>query len=270
MGRVDLRFVQISDLHILAEPDRRQHGVDTAAILRVAVPVINRVRPDFVIASGDLVGDESEDAYRRLQAFLAPLEPPIHFLMGNHDSRAAFRRVFHPEIAATSDPVCEAFEQAGARFVLLDSTVPGKEEGILSPDQLAWLEGELAAHPGRPTWIFLHHQPLPIYIRWLDRLGLMDPEPFLAILGRHSQVRAVGYGHVHQARSWRHGKVHFASVPALAFQFSPINQEAEITQESPGFRVVETAGGETRHWLHYLDGRVVPEPRLKAIPIYVR
>jgi Icc protein len=270
MRGVDLRFIHISDLHILADPDRRQHGVDTAAVLREAVPVINRLRPDFVVAGGDLVGDESEDAYRRLKALLALLEPPIHFLMGNHDSRADYRRVFHPALPATADPVCEAFEQTGVRFVLLDSTVPGKEEGDLSADQLAWLDAQLTAYPRRPTWVFLHHQPLPIYVRWLDRLGLSAPEPFLAILARHPQVRAVAYGHVHQARSWRYGKAHFTGVPALSFQFSPINQEPEVTQEPPGFRLVEIAGAETRHWLHYLDGRVVPEPQLKAVPIYVR
>jgi len=270
MPGVDLRFVHVSDLHILADPDGRQHGVDTAAILRQAIPVINGLRPDFVVASGDLVSDGSEESYRRLQALLAPLAAPIHLLMGNHDSRAAFRRVFQPGVPVTDDPVCEAFEHAGVRFVLTDSTLPGKEEGELSPTQLSWLEAELAAHPGRPTWVFLHHQPLPIYIRWLDRLGLRNPEPVLAILARHPHVLAVAYGHVHQPRSWRYGKAHFTSVPALAFQFSPINQEVEITQDIPGFRLVEIAGGHARHRLHYLDGRVVAEPDLKAIPIYVR
>ena len=270
MRGVDLRFVHVSDLHILADPERRQHGVDTADVLRQAIPVINGLRPDFVVASGDLVSDESEESYRRLQGLLAPLAAPIHLLLGNHDSRAAYRRVFQPGIPATDDPVCEVFERAGVRFLLADSTLPGKEEGRLSPAQLAWLEAELAAHPGRPTWIFLHHQPLPIYIRWLDRLGLQDPEPFLAVLARHPQVRAVAYGHVHQPRSWRYGKAHFVSVPALAFQFSPINQEVEITQDTPGFRLVEIVGGHTRYWLHYLDGPVVAEPRLNAVPIYVR
>jgi Icc protein len=156
------------------------------------------------------------------------------------------------------------------RFVLLDSTLPGKEEGNLSAEQLAWLEEELAAHRGRPTWVFLHHQPLPIYIRWLDRLGLQNPDPFLSIVARHPQVRAVAYGHVHQPRRWRYGKALFISVPALAFQFSPINQEEEITQDTPGFRVVEMVGGQARHRLQYLDGRVIPEPDLKAIPVYVR
>ncbi len=267
---VDLRFVHVSDLHILADPERRQHGVDTADILRQAIPAINALRPDFVVAGGDLVSDASEESYRRLRALLAPLAAPIHLLMGNHDSRAAYRRVFQPGAPATDEPVCGAFERAGLRFLLADSTLPGREEGELSRAQLAWLEAELAAHRDRPTWVFLHHQPLPIHVRWLDRLGLRNPDPFLAVLARHPQVRAVAYGHVHQPRSWRYGTAHFTSVPALAFQFSPINQEVEITQDTPGFRVVEIARGQARHRLHYLDGRVVAEPRLDAIPIYVR
>ena len=195
MADTDLRFIHVSDLHILADGERRQYGVDTGAALRQAIPIINRLRPDFVVASGDLVGDESVESYRRLQALLQPLEAPIHLGMGNHDSRAAFRRVFQPKVPATADPVCEAFESGGLRFLLLDSTLPGREEGRLSPEQLDWLEAELADHPARPTWIFLHNQPLPIYIRWLDRIGLQNPDPLLALLARHPQVQAVAYGH---------------------------------------------------------------------------
>ncbi len=270
MADTRLCFLHVSDLHILAEEDRRQHGADTGAILRQTIPLMNALRPDFIVASGDLISDESEGSYRRLRTLLAPVEAPIHFLMGNHDDRAAFRRVFRPDEPPSDRPVCEAFEQAGIRFLLLDSVLPGKVEGYLAPPQLDWLEAELAAQPDRPTWVYLHHQPLPIYIRWLDALGLQNPADFLAVLARHPQVEVVGYGHVHQARRWRYGGVLFLSVPALAFQFSPLNQEAEITLESPGFRRVEILGRDRRHWLHFLDGRVVPEPPGPAIPIYVR
>src|SRR5574341_493296 len=118
-------FLHISDLHILDEEARRQHGADTGAILRQAVPLMNALRPDFIIASGDLVSDESEDSYRRLQSLLKSVEAPIHFMMGNHDERAAFRRVFSPEEPPSSDPVFEAFERGGVRFLLLDSLLPG-------------------------------------------------------------------------------------------------------------------------------------------------
>ncbi len=265
-----LSFLHISDLHILAEEERRQHGADTAAILRQAIPMMNALRPDFIVACGDLVGDESEESYRRLQTLLQPVEAPIHFLMGNHDDRAAFRRVFRPDAVSSADPVCEAFERGEFRFLLLDSILPGKVEGRLGMEQLHWLEVELTAHPDRPTWIFLHHQPLPIYIRWLDALGLQNQEELLAVLARHPQVEAVCYGHVHQVRRWWYRGALFLSTPALAFQFSSINQELEIAQEPPGFRRIEIRSGERRHWLHFLDGRVVPEPALLAIPVYVR
>ena len=249
MAQVDLRFVHISDLHILADPDRRQYGVDTGAILRQAIPLLNSLRPDFVVAGGDLSGDGSEDSYRRLQQILQPLAAPIHLLMGNHDDRTKFRRIFHPHATPTADPVEAAFEVGGMRFVLLDSSLPGKEEGAFSADQLRWLDRELGASAGRLTWVFLHHQPLPIYVRWLDQIGLSNPEAFLATLACHPHVAAVAYGHVHQARSWRYGSALFIGLPALAFQFSPISQEPEVTQDSPGFRVIEIAGGEMRHWL---------------------
>ena len=269
MSEARLSFLHISDLHILAE-ERRQHGVDTAAILRQAVPMMNALRPDFIVASGDLVSDESEESYRHLQALLRPVGAPIHFLMGNHDDRAAFRRVFRPDVPSSADPVCEAFERGGIRFFLLDSVLPGKVEGHLSDEQLGWLEAGLAAHPDRPAWIFLHHQPLPVYIRWLDALGLQNQDEFLAVLARHPQVQVVCYGHVHQVRRWRYRGALFLGVPALAFQFSPINQELEITQEPPAFRQIEIHDGERRHRLHLLDGRTILEPALPAIPIYVR
>jgi Icc protein len=270
MSEDRLSFLHISDLHIVAEEGHRQFGVDTAAILRQAVPMMNALQPDFIVASGDLVSDESEESYRRLQTLLRPLEAPVHFLMGNHDDRVAFRRVFQPEAPSSADPVCEAFERGGVRFLLLDSTLPGKVEGCLGGEQLDWLEAELTVDPSRPTWIFIHHQPLPIYIRWLDALGLQNQEEFLAVLTRHPQVEVISSGHVHQARRWRYGGALFLSVPALAFQFSSTNQKPEITREPPAFRRFEIRDGERRCWLHFLDGQIIHEPALPAIPIYVR
>ena len=270
MSEDRLSVLHISDLHIVAEEGRQQFGVDTAAILRQAVPMMNGLRPDFIVASGDLIGDESEESYRRLQTLLQPLKAPAHFLMGNHDHRAAFRRVFHPDAPSSADPISEAFERGGVRFLLLDSTVPGKVEGCLGGEQLDWLEAELTADRHQPTWIFLHHQPLPIYIRWLDALGLQNPEEFLAVLTRHPQVKVVSSGHVHQTRRWRYNGALFLSVPALAFQFSSTSQKPEITREPPAFRRIEIRDGELRCWLHSLNGQIIPEPALPATPIYVR
>jgi Icc protein len=263
-------FLHVSDLHLLGDARRRQHGVDTAANLRQAIPMMRARCPDFIVATGDLTSDGSEASYRRLQSLLEPLPVPVYFVMGNDDDRAAFRRVFRPDERPSPDPVYAAFEQGETRFLLLDSALPGKVEGYLAAEQLRWLERELSAHPDRPAWVFLHHPPLPIYLRWLDALGLTNREEFLAVLARYPQVALVCYGHVHQARCFRYEGVLFQSVPSLAFQFSPISQEREITPASPGFRRIEVRGGKRYSWLHFLDDRIVPEPPLSAIPVYVR
>lgn len=265
----DLRFIHLSDLHIPGKPGERVHGADTEAILREAVRLINRLRPDFVVATGDLSADGSRASYDRLRKLLEPLRPPMHVCPGNHDDRARLRRTFGIQDGGEG-PLHGAFDAAGHRFLLLDSSQPGKEDGWLAGEELAWLDRQLAASGATPTWVFLHHQPLPIYVRWMDGIGLRNGEALLEVLGRHPQVRAVGYGHVHLPRRWRYRNVLFMSVPALAFQVSPLSQEPEITLDPPGFRLVEIGSGEIRDWLHYLDGRVVAEPRLEATPIYVR
>ncbi len=263
-----IRFAHISDLHILAEP-ALQYGLDTTVLLQAAVESLNQLRPDLVVASGDLVSDGSEAAYRRLQQLVQPLTSPLHFLMGNHDARTAFRRVFRPHEHADERPVVESFSAGGLRFVLLDSSLPGKEEGRLDPAQLEWLRGELSAHPEKGSWIFLHHQPLPIHIAWLDRIGLVDPDEFLAIV-RGGQAAGICYGHVHQSRSWRYDGALYLGVPALSFQFSADSQSMAIGRNEPAFRLIEVTGDEVRRTLHYLDGRVVPEPDSLALPLYRR
>jgi 3',5'-cyclic-AMP phosphodiesterase len=264
-----IRFAHISDLHVLAEPVL-QYGVDTAALLQTAVDALNRLRPDVVVASGDLVSDASEASYRRLRDLLRPLASPIHFLMGNHDDRSAFRRVFRPGEPADERPVVEAFSAGGLRFVLLDSSLPGKEEGRLGPAQLAWLRGEMAADSDERVWVFLHHQPLPIRIAWLDRIGLLDADEFLAAVADHARLAGICYGHVHQPRSWRYDGALYLGAPALSFQFSTVSQSMAIGREEPAFRLIEVAGHDIRRTLHYLDGRAVPEPEVPALPVYVR
>ena len=272
MPPAGLCFVHLSDLHFLEDPSRPQHGVCSAAVFERAIPRVQAVRPDLIVVGGDLTSDEKEGSYHRARAAFARLGSPVHAVMGNHDDRRVYRSVFHPEQPATLDPVCRAFDQGSCRFVLLDSQLPGAVEGRMDAGQLAWLDADLAAHRDRPTFAFVHHPPLPIGVRWLDDLGFLNGGDLVDVLARHGQVRAVFFGHIHQPWIRRHRGIVFAGVPALAFQFSPTEQEAtgrHIIEGTPGFRVVHAGpDGKFAGAVHYLDGRVVPDPPTHEVPEY--
>jgi Icc protein len=267
-----LCVVHLSDIHFLEDPSASQHGVRTADIFEWAIPMVNAVAPNLIVVGGDLTSDEKPASYRRARAGFARLRAPVHAIMGNHDDRSVYRSVFHPEGQPSPDPIYRAFDHGAWRFVLLDSHVPGAVEGRMDAPQLAWLDADLAAHPGRPTFAFVHHPPLAIGVRWLDNLGFLNGQDLVHIVERHPQVRAVFFGHVHQPRIWRYRGIVFASVPALAFQFSPTEQDTSgrhITQDPPAFRVIRSRQGDGFETaLHYLDGRIVPDPPPSELPEY--
>ncbi len=93
-------FILISDLH-LSHPDLNdpnQHS-DTVANLALMVARLQAMDPPpaFVVACGDLTNHGDEASYRMLADMLAPLAIPMIYALGNHDKRAAFRRVLAPD-----------------------------------------------------------------------------------------------------------------------------------------------------------------------------
>src|SRR3954467_1190248 len=89
-------IAQITDLHI-RPPGKKAYGVvDTEAMLRAAVASIlaQPLKPDAVIASGDLTDCGLVEEYELLRDCLAPLPMPVYLIPGNHDRRENMRLVF--------------------------------------------------------------------------------------------------------------------------------------------------------------------------------
>jgi len=199
-------LIQLTDLHLVAEPGELRHGVDTADALARALTSVEEsgVRPAALLFTGDLADAGEPGAYERLREIVEPvarrLGAPALFAMGNHDDRAALRRHLlgvplrgEPGDTAPLDHVTWV---GGLRIVVLDSTVPGHVHGELSPAQLAWLEAELAEPAPAGTVLALHHPPLPTSSRLSAAIQLQDRSTFGAILAG-TDVRVVLAGHTH-------------------------------------------------------------------------
>lgn len=195
-------IAQISDLHVKPPGELAYRHVDTAAALTRCVAALNRLapRPDLVVISGDLVDKPSHQAYDHLAALLAPLEISCAVIPGNHDDRAM--------LAAA--PLGRRFERGTSvanrtidlnniEVVLVDSTVPGKDYGMLDTGTLAWLDAALAAAATRPALLFLHHPPFATGIAHMDRQNLRNAGELAAIIRKHERVRLIAAGHVHRA-----------------------------------------------------------------------
>jgi 3',5'-cyclic AMP phosphodiesterase CpdA len=74
----------------------------------------------------------------------------------------------------------------GINVVLVDSTTPGRNYGTLDGKSLAWLEGVLAASPGLPALVLLHHPPFITGISHMDVQNLRNAGDLAAIVRRQS------------------------------------------------------------------------------------
>ena len=173
-----------------------------------------------------------------MRELLASLEVPLFVLPGNHDDRAALRRHFDvPGVGG--EPVRYAADLGGLRLVVMDTTRPGEDPGVLDEEQLSWLDAELAAEPEAPTVIAMHHPPLVTGIPALDETGLPteDRRALAAVVERHAQVRRIVAGHVHRAITGELAGRAVLAAPSTYMQarLDLSSAELQIVPEPAGF-----------------------------------
>ncbi|NQV11082.1 MAG: metallophosphoesterase [Cyanobacteria bacterium] len=191
-----VRVLQLSDPHLLAESSACYRGVNPWRGLRhglnQALASLEQ-RPDLLLITGDLCQDESLAGYRQLRELVASSGIPLALLPGNHDDPALLRQVFSH--GASLAPA--VLPLGGWRLILLSSHQRGSTAGGLDGAQLDWLGCQLAGDDA-PTWVAIHHPPVPIGSPGLDAIALQRPEGLLALLAGSPVVKGVVFGHVHQ------------------------------------------------------------------------
>jgi 3',5'-cyclic-AMP phosphodiesterase len=241
-------IAQISDCHITAHGDRVADRVDPAVGLRQAVDKLNAFTPtiDLVVGTGDLVNSGRPDEYDRLEELLADLSMPFVPLPGNHDDRSELRRRFDvlPD-GSPETPIDHVVELDTCRLVCLDTTIPGRHDGALSPRQLAWLEEVLAGAPDVTTIVAQHHPPIPSGIPSMDRFGLDGREAEAGVLARHRQVASVIGGHYHRSFHARFAETVVSCCPSTAVQLALVfdHDQVRYGDEPPGFLLHQVGRG---------------------------
>ncbi|MET9312774.1 metallophosphoesterase [Kribbella sp. NPDC003505] len=185
-------IAHLSDPHLDGSEEPRSR-------LRRVTSYVRSSSVDVVLVTGDLADHGLEAEYAELAGEL-DFDVPVLALPGNHDVSAPLRAGLATFVSSAGEghPVHQVRDIGGARFVLVDSSVPSADHGLLSADSLAWLDGVLREPFDGPLFVAMHHPPLELHHPVMDQWKLMDSDALAEVL-TGKPVTAILTGHVHNA-----------------------------------------------------------------------
>ena len=247
-------FVQLADTQLGFTNGNKDMAVEVANFTQ-AVEHINRLKPAFVLISGDLVNKPHDIAQTRAFWRVArELDPsiPLRLVAGNHDVGAAtaadvtsYRRLFGEDHYS--------FSHSGSEFIVLNSGLFSRNaDAALRDEQRKWFETKLAAARTRnATHVFVcsHHpwfletadepdryENVPLAYRrgYLDLMKLYKVEYALAghlhydLLANDGDLTVVAVGPISRS---------FAKPPVVGFRIWRVYKDRIDTQFYPLDRV---------------------------------
>lgn len=221
-----LRIAHLTDIHVQPE---RGAAEGMARALHHAQSLADP--PELILNGGDIVGDclAADAARARAQWDLCrrvlrdACSTPIVHCIGNHDvwgwdsrSGAAgdeprFGHGWAMDALGLASRY-HAFERAGWRFIVLDSTfrVPGDYTARLDDEQFDWLASQLAATPATRPVLVLSHIPILCACAFFDGSNEqsgdwrvpgawmhIDARRIKDLFSQHPNVRLGLSGHIH-------------------------------------------------------------------------
>lgn len=251
-----LIIAQLSDIHLFDDPEAKLLNVKTEESFQEVLEELTKLspQPDLLLLTGDLTQDGSEPAYARMQSTLINSRIPAYCLPGNHDEAVFLQTCQSGEQIGSNRRITIA----GWQLFLLNSAIAGKVQGYFHTATLNWLDQQLAASPDLPALIAFHHPALSLGCAWLDPIGLENQEQFWQVCDRHPQVRVVINGHAHQAFDTLYCRtnhpIRYLVTPSTCIQFQPLNDQFQIDDLPPGFRLLYLyADGTVDTKVCYLD-----------------
>lgn len=207
-------------------------------------------RADLAIVTGDLIQDDSPEAYKHFCQLLSTLQLPVHCLPGNHDVRELMRTA----MAKPPFHYCESLLTNNWLIIGIDTCVTDQAGGHLGDAELARLETEIAATSAPNVLVCLHHPPVLMGSKWLDTVGLDNGDQFLERIAASGKVRLAMFGHVHQPYDADHGGVNIVGTPSTCRQFAQGSDEFAVDDNPPAYRRINLhTDGTFDHELVWLD-----------------
>lgn len=215
------RFLQLSDLHVVADGARASGVLDTRSILTAAIDRLLEMRAaldplDAVLVSGDISDDGSAESYAFAKAELTRIGLPVYVVPGNHDAREPLRAAFAKAARMPSSGFIDWCSTIGDTIVVgLDTLVEGQDGGRVRKESVEFLKSAVDPVAQGPVVVMLHHPPIRTGIRFMDAIGLENTDVLEAALaGVDHQITLIA-GHVHGVHYGQLGRHRVATAPSV-------------------------------------------------------
>jgi Icc protein len=232
-----VRVLHLTDPHLFAD----RHGALRGAITYDTLQsVIQHYRESdfaahFIALTGDIVQDDTAEAYGHCRDLVSSLGLPVLCVPGNHDVRHLMRELL-------PDPpfsYCDSIETGDWLIVGIDSCSAGRAGGKIAEKELRRMDQAITASSAGHVMICLHHPPVAMHSKWLDSVGLDNGGEFLARAASAGRVRAAIFGHVHQDYDAAHDGIRLLATPSTCRQFLPHADEFAVDDRPPAYRRIE-------------------------------
>lgn len=208
------RLLQISDCHLVSEPDGWFCGMQPYRQLQLLLSQLNANQPDALILTGDLTQDHSLASYQLIADLLSDWSCPVVYLPGNHDDIALMQQAFaSPPFSAQTE-----LSLGDWRLCLLNSTGP-TPAGYFGPARQQQLQQQLGSYPPAvAVWLFCHHHISPMG-SFIDEHIQLDAAALWQIIGSDRRIKGLAHGHCHYAYARLLHGVQLVGCPASSVQF---------------------------------------------------
>ena len=139
---VNMKIVQLSDIHLDSSPARH---------LRKIVDRTNKIGPDVVVITGDLIDNVNKRTLKLLSMF-DEIDAPIFFTTGNHEKYAGLEKVMETLESTRIRPLRnQKIDHAGIQIIGIDDS---EQRNIV-----AQVLGQIEVDPDKLS-LLLYHRPL--------------------------------------------------------------------------------------------------------------
>lgn len=187
-------LAQISDSHLFSSFDGMHHGHNVFVNLKkVLLSICHNPKIDYVVFTGDLTQDHSEQSYQNFAGLVREcgVAIPIYYLAGNHDEPGLLAKYF----AAAPFSSDTSIEHPHWQIQLVDSK-SATPAGYVSEQALAKLQS--AIKQGKHQLVMMHHHPIDVGY-FIDKHGLQNKADFWQAINDYDNIKAIACGHVHSA-----------------------------------------------------------------------